>query len=66
MVGHICAKSVSKERDSVRAKQERRMAPDPGSEYISCDDKPFFKSMNLQDVNSETRIGAENMRRILM
>ena len=42
------------------------MAPDPGSEYISCDDKHFLKSMNLQDVNSETTIGTENMRRILM
>lgn len=41
------------------------MAPDPGSEYIKCDYMLFFNSTNLQDVNSETRIGAENMRRIL-
>ena len=42
------------------------MAPDPGSECIEYYDNHFFKSMNLEDVNSETRIGAENMRRILM
>ena len=42
------------------------MAPDPGTEYVEYDDDHFFKSMNLEDVNSETRSGAENMRRILM
>ena len=42
------------------------MAPDPGSEYTACDDKLCANQMNLQDVNLETNIGAENMRRILM
>jgi hypothetical protein len=41
------------------------MSPDPGPGCIECNDKLFSISMNLQDVNSETRIGAENMRRIL-
>jgi hypothetical protein len=64
-MGHVCAKVFLRDGGCVRAKQGRRMAPDPGLEYIECDYMPFFNSMNLQDVNSETRIGAENMRRIL-
>ena len=43
------------------------MAPDPGPEGAAChDDGPSFDPRNVWDVNSETRIGAENMRRLLM
>jgi len=44
---------------------EYPMAPDPGPKQVEYDDKPSSTYMNLQDVNPETRIGAENMRRTL-
>ncbi len=48
------------------------MAPDPGcraSTAVRCDDDDddeSFDAANLRAVNSETRIGAENMRRVLV
>lgn len=49
------------------------MAPDPGchaSTAVRCDDDydddESFDTANLRAVNSETRTGAENMRRVLV